>query len=85
MRAKRISDRAIDHGEFSDPYTGIAAMIFIQAVSDMDFLHGEDSTYRDSSLITKWEILNFLRSDWASFLANSLGLDVKMIEAVVCG
>lgn len=78
---KRILNNAIDYDSFSDPYTGLATMIFVQAAVDLHYLDGRDRAYNNSSVISKWEILNFLRSGWAEQLAEFVKLDKKNIEA----
>lgn len=81
MRAKRILNNAIDYDSFSDPYTGLATMIFVQAAFDLHYLDGRDHAYNNSSMISKWEILNFLRSGWAEQLAEFVKLDKENIKA----
>ena len=88
MRAKRILDNAIDYEAFSDPYTGLATMIFVQAAADVNVLGGNERVYKNGSMISKWEIVNFLRSEWADELARFVNLDVRALaayEARLCG
>lgn len=79
MRVKH-DDAALDYRSFSNPYAGLAAMIFVQADNDLRALNGEDHTYKDGCLLQKWEIINFLRSPWAALLATGCGVDVSAIE-----
>lgn len=81
MRAKRILDNAIDYNAFSDPYTGLAAMIFVQAAADISVLGGNDRVYKNGTMISKWELVNFLRSEWAKELARLVNLDIRDLAA----
>lgn len=81
MRAKRILENAIDYDKFDDPYTGLAAMVFVQAAADIDSLRGRDAMYRDTLMVTRTEIVKFLRSDWADFLADAINLDRRDVIA----
>lgn len=81
MRAKRILNDGIDYNKFDDPYTGIAAMVFVQAAADLDSLKGRDAMYRDALMVTRTEIVKFLRSEWADFLADAVNLDKRDVWA----
>ena len=81
MRSKRIFDNAIDYEAFSDPMAGLAAMIFVQTADDIHTLGGREHSYKNGTLLQKWEIINFLRSEWAHELADMIGLDRKDLEA----
>ena len=81
MRSKRIFDNAIDYEAFSDPLTGLAAMIFVQAADDLHALDGKTVLYKGGTLLQKWEIINFLRSDWAHELADLVRLDCRDLDA----
>ena len=74
MRAKASLCNGIDYDKFTSPYTGIAAMIFVQTDQDLRHLQGLEKTYRNGSLLDRWEIVNFLKSPWASFLAECVGI-----------
>ena len=81
MRSKRIFDNAIDYEAFSDPLTGLATMIFVQAADDLHALDGRNTRYKNGSLIQRWEIINFLRSEWAQDLACLVRLDCRDLDA----
>ena len=70
----------IDYDAFNSPWTGIAAMIFYQADMDLRTLNGQEKAYRHSCLVDRWEILNFLRSEWAEYLAWCLGIGQDELE-----
>lgn len=76
-RRKRAIDSAIDYKAFSNPYSGLAAMIFLQADWDLKMLNGEETKHSGGCLLDKWEIINFLRSPWAAVLAGGVGLDLS--------
>lgn len=73
-RSKKIVDAPIDYREFETPYTALATMIFVQAVSDLSYLDGAESACVSGSSISRTEILSFLCSKWACFLAESVGI-----------
>ncbi len=81
MRARRSVKTGIDFKEFTDPYSGIAAMVFVQAVSDLDMLKGKESAFKDSIVISRNEISNFFWSDWAEVLADALNIDIRTVRA----
>lgn len=72
----------IDYSHFENPYTGLAVMIFAQAKDDLNILDGNETIYQNGYCINKWEIINFLRSKWARFLAGSLGIEQQLYETV---
>ena len=82
MRKKAITQKLHDYNEFTSPYTAIAVMIFAQAATDLKTLGGRDRTYIDGILLSKWEIVNFLRSPWAGFLAGALDISDKELKAL---
>ena len=84
MKTKR-ADIPCDYRAFDNPYTGIATMIFVQAVMDLKSLEGEERLYKGGCLINKWEIINFLRSSWAATLATGIGLDQVELDRYACG
>lgn len=62
-----------DYSQFSNPFFGLACMIFVQAAVDYAKL-GEKEF--DSDILSSWsktDIALFFRSDWAEFLATSIG------------
>lgn len=67
----------LDYAEFSDPYTGLATMIFVQADWDLRRLGGHDACLVNNEQIRKGDIIRFLRSRWAAILADGLGLEKK--------
>lgn len=73
MKTRRVE---CDYNTFKDPYTGLAAMVFVQADSDLTALDGKSRAYVGREMLDKWEIINFLRSPWAALLATGIGLDV---------
>ena len=74
MRSKKVGG-AIDYGLFGNPWTGLAAMILVQASNDLLALGDmEYSTFHDE-MVTKTELEKFFRSKWAWHLATSCGLD----------
>ena len=81
MRARRNIKTGIDFNEFSDPYSGIAAMVFVQAVSDLHYLNGRESAFEDAVVISKNEISSFFHSDWAEVLADALNIDIRTVRA----
>lgn len=72
MKRRAKQPTVADIAQFSSPWTGLAAMILFQAVDDLYFLNGRDAARRNDSVVRRWEILNFLRSPWAEYLAESL-------------
>ena len=85
MRSKRILDGAIDYNDFSEPYRGLAAMIFVQAAADLDLLNGRDNMSKDSVVVSREEIRRFLLSDWADYLAEVMRIDKRDITRYVRG
>ena len=65
----------IEYNVFSNPYTGLAAMILITARNDYDLLGDKEVARKDNVCISKTEIRNFLKSRWAEFLASCIGVD----------
>ena len=60
---------------------GLAAMIFVQAAADINVLGDLDRVYSNGMMISKWEIMNFLRSEWADELARFVNLDTRALAA----
>lgn len=75
MRIRGGAEEAINYNDFSDPYAGIATMIFVQAANDLSAL-GERDFYRvDGEVVWRQEIITFLHSRWAKMLAAEIGVD----------
>lgn len=83
MSRKSPRNNGADYAQFDNPYTGLVAMIFLQAQTDLCYLNGEETLYQNGNFLNKWEIINFLRSDWGWFLANSVGVEAKDYERYV--
>lgn len=75
MRARSIFRKGIEYADFESPYTGLAAMIFVQMEQDIQALDGREQVSVNKTLLSRTEILNFLRSDWGKFLAESVGIE----------
>lgn len=65
VRQNVNTQRSIDN-----PYTHLAVSIILQAYEDLKALHGAERGYVQQSLVTKWEIINFLRSKWCGLLLS---------------
>ena len=63
-----FSSNAITAKNAESPYSQLAASIIIQALDDLKALNGCEKVYIGSSVVSKWEIINFLRSRWCSSL-----------------
>lgn len=83
MRAKRIFDEGIDYEKFDNPYTGLAAMVIIQAADDLSKLKGRESMYVDTLIVSQNEIKRFFCSRWAAILADAVNLDRRDMMAFV--
>lgn len=53
-----------------DPYSHLAVSIILQAYDDLKALGGEEKGYIESSVVSKWEIINFFRSKWCGILLS---------------
>lgn len=84
-RSKKCFSFQEDYANFETPYTGIATMVFVQAVSDLSYLNGREWVRKDGTIIRKWEIINFFRSKWCAVLASALGVDGEALNALVEG
>ena len=81
MRARKVAGApAIDLGAFKNPWTGLAAMILVQAANDLDALGDLDSRIMQWELVTRVELTKFFRSKWAWHLATSCGLAEEEIR-----
>ncbi len=77
VNVEGVDPTGIDYADFDDTYTGIVAMIFVQAAADLAFLRRRESCYKDGCQIRKLEIINFFRSEWADYLADAVHLDMR--------
>lgn len=66
-----------DYSQFSNPYFGLATMIFVQAAVDYSKLGGGEFSQDTLSSWSKVEIINFFRSEWAEFLATAIGTNAN--------
>lgn len=80
MKLSMGCPNGIDYQIFNSPYTGLATMILVQADLDLKTLGGQDKLYRYDSTIHRDEIMSFLNSDWAEFLAESVGMGRKELD-----
>ena len=74
MNYKCGMDSGINYADFTDCYAGLATMIFVQADVDLRSIGNAETKKINGEQISKWEIVNFLRSEWARELAANLGL-----------
>lgn len=65
LKSKTGAVRDID-----EPYSHLAVSIILQAYDDLKALGGEEKAYVDSSLVSKWEIINFFHSNWCGVLLS---------------
>ena len=70
---------AADYRNFDNCWSGLAAMILIQAAVDLNTLRGRDRAKLGGYIIYKYELLNFFRSDWAAALSEAMKLDRRSI------
>lgn len=72
---KRYKESGIkaDYSQFSNPFFGLATMIFVQAAVDYSQLGEREYIYDGLSAWSRYEITLFFRSEWAEFLAAALG------------
>lgn len=73
-RAKKIAAVQERYESFKNPYTAIATMIIVQAASDYAYLDGREIAKNGGATISKWEVINFFKSRWGAFLAESVDL-----------
>ena len=66
-----------DYSQFSNPYFGLATMIFVQAAVDYAKLGGEEYKTDTLSSWSKVEIALFFRSELAEFLATAIGTNAN--------
>lgn len=63
-----------EYSSFSNGWTGLAAMILLQAIRDLDNLGEAEYRVFSGKRVSKWEIVTFLRSPWAEFLGDYVGI-----------
>lgn len=80
MRTQRGGGRAIDFGMFGSPWTGMAAMILVQASTDLEALGDQDKIIDKGIVVKRDELLKFFRSKWAWHLATSCGLEPEELQ-----
>lgn len=80
MRNKK---RSVDYGMFSNPYTGLGVMIFMQADNDLRELGGKDHRVYSWGVMYKSEIIQFLKSKWAMVLASEIGIEQSKLDEYV--
>ena len=64
----------VDGLQWSNPWTGLAAMILVQAAADYQALGGEEYVIHRWERIDKKDLDAFFSSKWAWHLANCCGL-----------
>lgn len=79
MNCRHGQDSGINYADFTDCYVGLATMIFVQADVDLRAIGQAETKKINGQQISRWEIINFLRSEWAKELAASLGLTSREI------
>lgn len=73
--------RGADYSDAGNPWTMLATMIFTQARDDAAWLRGRAFAIQvDHSPINKFEILNFIRSDWGQMLAAYIGVSKPELD-----
>lgn len=75
----------IEYNVFSNPYTGLAAMILITARNDMELLGSREIARKDNVQISKTELNNFFKGKWAEFLASSVGIESADWKRIIVG
>ncbi len=56
--------------QIDNPYAHLAVSVIIQAWLDLKNLGNADRANMDSSVVDKWEVLNFFRSGWCELLLS---------------
>lgn len=64
-----------DYQVFSNPYTGLAAMILFQAYFDLETLGDRESFIVREEVVSKEKLRKFFCSKWATVLASNCGLN----------
>ena len=77
MRSRDVLTNGIDYSVFDNPYTGLGAMVLIQAADDLKYLKSKGCGYRDGTQIRRLEIVSFFHSDLAEVIADALHLDTR--------
>jgi hypothetical protein len=88
-RKKASTKRKADYEDQNAWPTMIAAMIFAQAKDDAIFLGERETKYTVShEMLNRFEIVNFLRSDWGKMLAAYINVtqkELNWLESFVLG
>ena len=66
--------------QWSNPWTGLATMILIQAITDYQVLGNQDYVIKAQDKITRSELERFFSSKWAWHLANCCGLSPEEMQ-----
>lgn len=83
MAKRARAEYPCDYRSFDDPMRGLAAMVLVQAINDLQMLDGHESINDHGMVVKKWEVVNFFRSSWGCFLAEELGVDSRDMNKVV--
>ncbi len=83
MTYKNTMFAETEYADFSNPWSGIAVMIFVQAMSDLSYIGDRKFAYREHMMISREEIMSFLTSPWALLLAETLGISAKELSRFV--
>ena len=70
----------VNYKEFSNPWKGLACMIFVQADQDYRKLSGNPYYISHTEYMTRDELGRFYKSWWAEALAQLVGYDIKDIR-----
>ena len=84
MNEKKILETPKNYAAFSNPYTGLATMILLQAESDRIALGEREHLRSNGVVVSKEEVTAFFRSKWAAMLAAGAGLESYTIEGFQC-
>ena len=82
MKKKTAITKLHEYDGFESPYSAIAVMIFVQAVSDLKLLGGRERISVNRTVLSKWEIAKFLKSQWAGVLAGALNISDEELKAL---
>lgn len=66
--------------QWSNPWTGLAAMILVQAATDYQALGDQEFIIRNWERISRIDLEKFFRSKWAWHLANCCGLSPEEMQ-----
>ena len=72
----------VTYGGFKSPWSGLATMIVVIAISDARALAAveADSMIMDGKVVSADELRNFFRSSWCAELVSCLGLDPDAVS-----